>query len=104
MQRGRSPVSLSDLLRAGLLHPGDEIRLRRGDTSKATVTERSTILLGETEYTSPSTAAKAATGTATNGWLAWYVRRGEEWTDLAALRKHLLPPDLTDQGDVESMS
>jgi hypothetical protein len=62
MQLGRSPVSVADLVRAGLLRPGQRLLF---------------------------TAAMAAGGTATNGWLAWYRGDGSP-TQLADLRKRML--------------
>jgi Restriction Enzyme Adenine Methylase Associated len=90
MQLGRSPVSLSDLLQAGLLRPGQKLWFRRKREIRAEVTASGTIRLAGREYTSPSTAGKAASqGSSTNGWVAWYVKEGDEWTDLAALRERL---------------
>lgn len=90
MQLGRSPVSMADLLKAQLLRPGQEISFRRSTTVTGEVTAAGTVRFRGTEYSSPSTAGKvAAGGTSTNGWLAWHVRDGAEWTTLSALRDRL---------------
>jgi hypothetical protein len=91
MQRGRSPVSLSDLVKAQLLRPGQEVSFRKSPSITGVVTDSGTISVSGTEYGSPSTAAKAAAdGVSTNGWLAWSVRRDDGWSTLAELRDQLL--------------
>jgi hypothetical protein len=93
MQRGRSPVTLADLLGAGFLHTDQQLSFRRNSAVTAHVTAEGTIQFEGTEYPSPSTAGKAAAGgTSTNGWVSWYVKDGEQWSSLAALRnRHLAP-------------
>lgn len=91
MQRGRSTVSIADLIGADLLQPGQQVSFRRSSTITGVITNRGTISVSGTEYASPSTAAKAAAGgVSTNGWVAWRVRRGGEWNTLAQLRDQLL--------------
>ena len=88
-QLGRSPVSLSDLVTAGLLRPGQELFFR-GGTRIARVTSAGGVTFEGRNFTSPSTAARAASGTSTNGWLAWHVNDGGRRATLAALRDRFL--------------
>lgn len=91
MQLGRSPVSLTDLVKAQLLRPGEPVSFRKSSAITGEITAAGTIRVGGTEYASPSTAGKvAAGGTSTNGWVAWYVQRVDGWTNLAELREQLL--------------
>jgi len=86
MQLGRSPVSIAELMRAQLLRAGDELSMRNSD-AKAYLTDKGTIRLGDRDYASPSTAAKAARGgTSTNGWKAWFVVSENVPVTLADLR------------------
>ena len=86
----RSPVTISDLLRDGLLKPGQELRYHGRDDIKARVTSRGTLTFAGVEYTSPSAAATAAQGTSENGWTAWRIRtRGAELS-LGDLRAQVL--------------
>lgn len=91
MQPGRSPVAVQDLVRTGLLAPGQELRfMHRGRSVLAVVSASGTLLIDTDEYRSPSTAATAVSGTSTNGWRAWRAQQGGEWTTLDALRQRLL--------------
>lgn len=91
MQRGRSDVSLSDLIGAGLLRVGEEVSFRRSPDTVAVVTESGGLRYNEKEYRSPSMAGRAATdGVATNGWVAWYVRSNTGQESLASLRATFL--------------
>jgi RAMA domain-containing protein len=90
MQLGRSSVSLSDLVTAELLRPGQELTFHGRSPATATVTARGTITLDGSEYKSPSTAAKAVGGVSTNGWRAWYVNVAGEEISLAELRTRFL--------------
>ncbi len=81
-QLGRSSVSIADLVKAGLLRSGERLVFRKGD-QHAEVTGSGTIRYQGKDYTSPSTAAKAAAGgTSTNGWIAWSVSQGDTLADL----------------------
>ncbi len=87
MQRGRSSISVADLLSAGLLHAGQRLSFRKSDTIVAEVTPSGTLRVGSDEFSSPSTAGRAvAHGVATNGWAAWYLREPTGWSSLADLR------------------
>jgi hypothetical protein len=91
MQRGRSPVSLTDLILARLLQPGQTLSFRGQASPLGSLTAAGKIVLDGREYSSPSTAARAAAGgTSTNGWLAWQVEEGGQYTPLAALRSRYL--------------
>ena len=90
MQRGRSSVSLSDLMGAGLLRPGQELCFRHSG-EVAVVTDSGALRLRGNEYHSPSTAGQVITGGPNlNGWMAWYVTSDGERASLATLRARLL--------------
>ena len=92
MQRGRSAVSIADLIRAGLLQPGQSLSFRRSNVT-AVVSGSGTLILEGVEYGSPSTAAKVAGGgSSTNGWIAWSVDSASGSQTLAALRDRYLNP------------
>jgi hypothetical protein len=86
-------VQLRDLLDAGLLRPGAELRFERkriGRTYRAEVTESGRVLLPDgQEFPSPSRAAMvAARMRAVDGWLAWTVVETGRLLD--SLRQELL--------------
>ena len=86
VQRGRSAVSVLDLIRQGLLRPGQELTFRQTDT-KAVVTHSGSLVVEGIEFKSPSSAAKAVTeGASTNGWTAWFVSSESGLKSLAVLR------------------
>jgi hypothetical protein len=92
MQRGRSAVTLKQLLEAGLIQPGQELRFRGDATKSAVLSDDGKINLDGKSFTSLSTAASAFTGgTSTNGWLAWQTRLGEKWVTLSDVRQQLTP-------------
>ncbi len=86
---GRSDISLADLLRLGLLRPGQDLRMgrRTGAPIHATVTGQGTILLGGTEFRSPSLAANAIRGTNSNGWKTWQADLDGNMVYLEVLRQ-----------------
>lgn len=91
MQRGRSPVSLPDLLSAGLLQPGQQLSMCQRPGTTAELTANGTLKIGSEEYSSPSTAARAVlNGTSTNGWRAWTARDGGVVVALADIRTRFL--------------
>jgi hypothetical protein len=91
MQRGRSPVSLSDLLKAGVLEPEQPSRFRGRADMTATITIRGTLVFRAIEYKSLSSAAKAAAnGHSTNGWISWLVEDESRWISLATIRDRFL--------------
>lgn len=85
-------VSVRDLINALLLQPGQELifeRPRVGNVHRAVVTERGRIRLADgQEFNSPSGAADAVAGVATDGWMAWQVGEGGPY--LSQLRRQLL--------------
>lgn len=86
-QRGRSAVSVAQLLEAGFIRAGQEVRLRGPSATRAVITSNGGIALGGEEYRSPSTAARAARGgTSTNGWAMWQIESDGNWVDLADVR------------------
>lgn len=90
-QRGRSAVTVAQLLEAGLLRAGQKLRLRGPAEVQAVVTPSGGIEQGGKEYRSPSMAARAAKdGTSTNGWAAWQVEDNGRWIDLGDLRQQWL--------------
>jgi hypothetical protein len=86
-QRGRSDVSISDLVRANLLKEGQSLRLTNHDEVRATVTADG-LKFGGRIYLSPSTAAVAARNgpKRMNGWLAWKARVGDRWRPISEVR------------------
>lgn len=83
---------LAELLRAGLLKPGDRLRMyqpRARRSAYATVQADGTLQLEDQPgtFTSPSTAASTVTGTQINGWTLW--QREEDGQSLDQLRRRL---------------
>jgi len=63
-------------------------RTHKGKEYSAWVHKDGSIKLGGKTYTSPSTAGRAVTGRATDGWLFWrYKDANGQWVKLDALRK-----------------
>lgn len=88
-------VKLSDLVAAGLLAAGEQLRFHRpkvGDTFWATVMEGGVGLEADgKEYSSASAAAMAVTGAISyDGWWAWAAERDGEWVALRNIRKEYL--------------
>ncbi|MEA3549259.1 GmrSD restriction endonuclease domain-containing protein [Pseudarthrobacter sp. C1] len=82
-------VSVADLIKAGLLTPGQEIYTRGTEASEsATILANGSILVLGVPFETPSGAAKRITGRATNGWTFWVVDR-ERGITLATLRSRL---------------
>jgi CBS domain-containing protein len=92
-------VTLTDLLDAGLLAPGDELSFKRpriGETYHAVVTKSGMLALeGGQEFRSPSRAAMVAADiTAIDGWHAWAV--ASTGKSLDSLRQQLLDQAVTE--------
>lgn len=87
MMRGRSDISVHDLVDHGLLQPGEELLLGVRGLARATVTDAGNLQMNGEEYRSPTMAANAASGTNLNGWKAWRLRRGDRVIELDALRR-----------------
>lgn len=78
--------SFEALVLAGVIPPGTYLTPADGQTdSIAEVTENATILLGDTEYRTPSLAARADGAGEADGWDYW-VAAVDEPTPLAELR------------------
>lgn len=73
----RHRLDLSDLLSAGCISPGAELypRGKKYVDSVAVLLPDGRVDVGGTVYASPSEAAKATTGVATNGWWFFLVDR-----------------------------
>ena len=92
-------VTLTDLLDAGLLAPGDELTFKRpriGETYRAVVTKSGTLALeGGQEFRSPSRAAMVAADiSAIDGWHAWTMASTDKSLD--SLRQQLLDQAVTE--------
>jgi hypothetical protein len=87
MQRGRSQTSVADLVAAGYLASGQELRLRGRAELTARITADGRLDVQGKTYGSPSTAANAILGSNSNGWVTWKAQYGDEWLSLAALRE-----------------
>ncbi|WP_331737141.1 DUF4357 domain-containing protein (plasmid) [Streptomyces canus] len=82
---------LAELMLKGLLKAGDTLSFqqpRAGREAVATVTADGRLIVEgkAVPFTSPSKAASAVTGTASNGWALWRTAAGET---LDALRTYL---------------
>jgi CBS domain-containing protein len=100
---GGRRVTVSDLLSAGLLKAGAQLRFNRnriGKTYEATVTDKGRIRLepdGE-EFRSPSRAAMVAAGMrAVDGWRAWLVVDQERLLDV--VRQEFLDREISATAD-----
>lgn len=73
-----SRITIAELLRRDLVRPGDEWVLTRGGETSVVgrVTVDGKLAVDGIDYASPSTAARAALGTSTNGWKRWKYRDG----------------------------
>lgn len=82
--------SLSDLLAAELLQPG-QVLLPIGSTyvASASLGEDGTLEVGGEIFTSPSSAAVSVTQSPRNGWDFWCVTGDGEKIPLATLREKL---------------
>ena len=83
--------TIKDLVDAGLLAPGQELQpTRKGKTDRAIVLESGHLRIGESEFASPSAAAKAVSGNSSEpGWEFWAVEVDGRRTSLFDLRMRL---------------
>jgi hypothetical protein len=88
--KGRSEISVADLIRAGLLKPGQRLRHRKSGSVYATVTTEGHLRVRNKVYSSPSTAAQVASGGITNGWLSWFTEDTDDVLSLSELRQQLM--------------
>ena len=86
MQRGRSSISISDLVLAGYLTVGQELTIRGLNDLVARIGDGGRILVRDKSYGSPSTAANAVLETQSNGWVRWRANVGGQWVTLAHIR------------------
>jgi Restriction Enzyme Adenine Methylase Associated len=70
----QSKVTLMDLIRAGLVQPGQVLQFGRRANTQASVTSRGTVLFKGVEYITPSGAARAVIGSNENGWRKWRIK------------------------------
>lgn len=90
-RRGRSQISLAELLEAGVLASDERLRLQaRGSTYWATITADGGVNVAGRTYPSLSAAAAAIVPYAVNGWRGWNVRRDGSWLSLAEVRNRYL--------------
>ena len=78
MARTTGTKSLSDLISGGILQDGEKLELRRRSASTiiGVLQGDGTIRVGSAVSTSPSVAARLATGAkAVDGWQRWRVPR-----------------------------
>ena len=91
-RRDRTPTgttSVADLVDAGVLVVGDELKIKsmKYGTMTATVTAEGHIRFGGIGYLTPTAAAKAALRISNvDGWIRWRPTRLDGWT-LAELRQ-----------------
>ena len=87
-------VTLADLLQAGLLVEGEDLRWERPRLNSVHVSQ---LLPGGvglkwngSDYSTPSAAGGAAGERSVDGWEAWRVLRAGEWVRLNELRRQYL--------------
>jgi hypothetical protein len=87
-QRGRSSVTVRELLVRGQLRAGERlVGTHRGNRHAAEVLPDGRIRVADGQsFSSPSYAARHVTGHNTNGWRFWTVDRGGRAEELASLR------------------
>lgn len=95
MVPGQAQVSVSQLVEAGLLRPGQVLRFQGRSSVEAKLDSRGCVKFRSVSYGSPSAAAAAAArGVSTNGWIAWRVKYEGRWVALADLRRRFLEQSL----------
>jgi hypothetical protein len=87
-ERPRLTLSIKDLMDAGLLKAGQQLRFRRRNDTQAQITSQGKILFRGVEYKTPSGAAKAVDDTTLNGWIIWQLKSEDKgWVTLARIRR-----------------
>jgi hypothetical protein len=82
-----------DLIKAGLIQPGEVLQFGRRESTQASVTPRGTVLFRGVEYNSLSSAGTAVTDNAINGWVVWRVKVGDKnWVKISDLRDKVKSP------------
>ena len=81
-------VSIGDLLKAGLVHEGDQWRLSiKGEVVWGRIEGNGQLEVSSEGHGNPSKAFQAATGNPGNGWYYWHYRDASgEWQRIDALR------------------
>jgi hypothetical protein len=87
--KGPERVQPKELIDAGILKAGQELRKKyKGDALKAELLKSGGIQFNGALYSSPSGAAKAATGNPTDGWHFWqYQDKDGNWVLLDVARQ-----------------
>ena len=82
------PVTVGDLLKAGLVREGDQWRLSlKGEVVWGRIKGNGQLEVNNECHNSPSTAFSAVTSKSGNGWHYWYCRdAGGEWQRIDTLR------------------
>ncbi len=99
--RSKSHVTVADLVRAELLHPGQTLwaRPQKYSHRSCQVTEDGTLFVGNRSFETPSGAAKGVTKAQSEaGWWFWLVEKGTDQS-LSDLRQEYL--DATDESDAD---
>lgn len=83
--------TIKDLIDGGLLAPGQELQpTRRGKIERASVLDSGFLRLGDSEFATPSGAAKAVSGNNSEpGWEFWAVEENHQRVTLFQLRARL---------------
>jgi hypothetical protein len=85
-----------DLIRAGLIQPGEVLQFGSRENTQASVTPRGKVLFRGVEYSSLSSAGTAVTNNAVNGWVVWRVKvRENNWIKISDLRDKVKSPTST---------
>jgi hypothetical protein len=79
-----------DLIRAGVIQPGQVLQFGGRANTQAHVTPSGTVMFQGVEYNSPSTAAMAVTKNSVNGWKTWRVKVDDNgWVKISDLRNRI---------------
>lgn len=79
-------IKIGDLLGAGLLTPGEELRYNRNSERAAILTTDGRLQVGDRTSTIHQVGLHSGQLTSCNGWVSWYVLRDDTWTSLDQLR------------------
>ena len=92
-------VSLADLIGAGLLEVGENLKgVRLGAEYKATLLRSGQVCIESgREFGTLSGAADHLTGKSNNGWDFWHVVRSGTWRELGQIREEYLKVSSSDQ-------
>ncbi|MFE5339962.1 DUF262 domain-containing protein [Isoptericola sp. NPDC056578] len=95
---GQTSISVGDLVRAGHLVPGTTVAPRPGawDQTPAVITDDGGLRVGDTTFSSPSSAGRHVKGAVTNGWTFWTLEDGRRLADVRQLYR---PEPVTAEAD-----